>query len=224
MNMKQDISSSEIPVTITRKWLSNLCREYILKDCLKNGLGLYDGKMGYVLFFFHSARYLNNLWFEEYAEELLDEIYCDITLETPINFFNGLCGIGWGIEYLVQHGFVRGCTDEILADLDEMVMRTDPRRIEDSSYETGIRGIAAYVCSRLSSPRSPDSTLPFDSLYLDELKGTCLRLGVDMEYDIELSDLLERVNTYYSGKPKSEMCWYLVLKQLYVLLYKETCV
>lgn len=217
MNMMEPyISSSELPATITRKWMTNLCRQFILKDSLKEDLGLYNGKMGYVLFFFHCARHLDNLWFEEYAEDLLDEIYSDVTLETPLNFFNGLCGIGWGIEYLVQHGFVKGCTDEILADLDEKVMRTDPRRIEDSSYETGIRGIAAYVCSRLSSPRSTGSTLPFDSLYLEDLRGACLRLGVDMERNLKFSDLLERVSIYYSGKPKSEMCWYLVLKQLYV--------
>lgn len=214
--MEPYISSSELPTTITRKWLSNLCRQFILKDSLKEDLGLYNGKMGYVLFFFHCARHLDNLWFEKYAEDLLDEIYSDVTLETPLNFFNGLCGIGWGIEYLVQHGFVKGCTDEILADLDEKVMRTDPRRIEDSSYETGIRGIAAYVCSRLSSPRSLGSTLPFDSLYLGDLGGACLRLGVDMERNLKFSDLLERVSIYYSVKPKNDMCWYLVLKQLYV--------
>ncbi len=204
----------KIPILINKNWLNDLCRQWIWKSASKKELGLYEGKMGDVLLFFHCARSLDNSWYEEYAEELLDEIYSDINQEIPVCFFNGLCGIGWGIEYLVQHGFVKGCTDDILADLDKKVMEIDPRRMEDSSYETGIQGIMCYVHSRLASPRSADSALPFDSLYLAEMKEACLRLGIEETSCLELPNLLERISVYYSGKPKQGTLWHLILKIL----------
>ena len=62
-------------------------------------LGLFHGRMGIVLFFAHYARISNSKHYEDFAGHLLDEIYEEINLDLPVNLENGLCGIGWGIEY-----------------------------------------------------------------------------------------------------------------------------
>lgn len=133
--------------------------------------GLLRGKMGLVLYFFHYARFSNISLYDDFAGELLDDICETIHLDTPICFLDGLCGIGWGIEYLKWQGFIEGNTDEILEDIDRKVMERDPRRIIDNTFETGLDGIACYVLSRLSSPRIGKK--PFDSLYLMELDNSC---------------------------------------------------
>lgn len=136
-------------------------------------LGLFHGKMGIVLFFSFYAHYSKNDLYDCFAYDLFDEVYEDIHKEVLLNFENGLCGIGWAIEYLVQNGYMEGDTDEILEDIDNRVLEYDVRRISDLSFRKGLAGIAYYVCARLSAIRNND-TLPFDSAFLDNLKEALL--------------------------------------------------
>ena len=53
-----------------------------------------NGKMGIAIYFFHLSRETNNQIYEDYAGELVDEIYEEITSYTPVGFENGLAGIG----------------------------------------------------------------------------------------------------------------------------------
>ena len=84
-----------------------------------SGIGLMHGKMGGVLFFFQYAHYTGNDIYEEYAEMLMEDIYCKINKEIPVDFETGLCGIGWGIEYLIQNRLINGNSDEILANIEK---------------------------------------------------------------------------------------------------------
>ena len=131
-------------------------------------LGLFHGKMGCVLFFAQYARYTHDEYYEEFANELLDEICEDIIKDIPIGLEYGLCGIGWGIEYLVQNGFLEGDTDEILEDFDNRIMEYDVLRMSDLSFRQGLAGIAFYVIARLSALRDSERK-PFDSDYLCNL-------------------------------------------------------
>lgn len=134
-------------------------------------IGLYRGKMGIVLFFCQYARYLQNPLYEDFAGLLLEEIQEELHTLLPVTFDDGLCGIGWGIEYLIQHGFMDADSDEILSDIDVKIMERDVRRISDYSLETGLAGIIEYVSVRLASPtRGKERPRPFDSFYLKELE------------------------------------------------------
>ena len=76
-------------------------------------LGLMHGKTGIALYFFELAKKAQDSTYQDFAERLVDKIYEEISISTPLDFENGLAGIGWGIEYLVQNGFIEGNTDEI---------------------------------------------------------------------------------------------------------------
>lgn len=145
----------------------------VINSSFVSNIGLFHGKMGLVLFFSFYARYLNDDQYNRFAYDLLDEIYEDIHENVLLNFENGLCGIGWAIEYLVQNGYMEGDTDEILEDIDKRIMEYDVCRISDLSFRSGLAGIVYYVCARLSTFRK-NNTLPFDSAFLENLKRVLL--------------------------------------------------
>jgi len=163
-----------------------------------NDLGLFHGKMGIVLFFSELAHASQNSAYEDLASNLLGEIYEEIHYDLPINLENGLCGIGWGIEYLVQHGLMEGDTDEILSDIDQKVMEINPLRMTDFSLRRGLGGIAYYVLARLNASRQSD-TLPFDKDYLNVLQKAMSQAVFSHEDEIGLN-LLESLQQVVNGQ------------------------
>lgn len=129
-------------------------------------ISLFYGKMGGVIFFCHYGRYTDNKLYEEFAGELLDELYEEISADIPVGLSRGLCGIGWGVEYLVSNKFMKGDTSKILADLDKRIMNIDVKRIDDLSMETGLEGILFYINTRL---RLFKKQIPFDSSFLKDV-------------------------------------------------------
>jgi hypothetical protein len=106
--------------------------------------------MGISIFFFHLARKTSNRIYEDYAGELIDEIYEEINLNTPCDFENGLAGIGWGIEYLVQSGFIEADTDEVLEEFDKrLIHEITYHTPEDIGILQGISGYIAYFLKRI---------------------------------------------------------------------------
>lgn len=115
----------------------------LLNASFIDNLGLMHGKMGIAIYFFHLARETKSSIYEDYAGELIDEIYEEISIHTPCDFGNGLAGIGWGIEYLVQNGFIDADTDEVLEEFDKRI-------IHEITYHTPenigvLKGLAGYV-------------------------------------------------------------------------------
>jgi len=163
-----------------------------------SNIGLFHGKMGVILFFAHYGRFTGDKLYDKFAGKLLDEIYEDITTEIPVNLENGLCGIGWGVEYLVQGGFMKGNTDDILEEIDHRIMERDPRRIRDISFRNGLGGIAYYVLARLIAKRQTDQ-FAFDSTYIRDLQKA-LAMS-DLQKDKENPDnLVQDINKYLSGQ------------------------
>ena len=103
--------------------LRRIANFLLLNASFIDNLGLLNGKMGIAIFLFQYSRYLKNKMFELYAGELIDEIYEEINVNTPVTFADGLTGIGWGIEYLVRNKFVDADTDEVLAEMDDVIYK-----------------------------------------------------------------------------------------------------
>lgn len=148
--------------------LERIANHLVINSSFLDNLGLFHGKMGIAIFFYHYSRYTNNPIYEDFAGELLDEIYEDIHRGISFDFENGLCGIGWGIEYLLQNKYIEGDSDEILEDIDRKIMEYDPRRITDTTFRSGFAGLSCYIRTRLNSLCRNPNTLPFDALYLSE--------------------------------------------------------
>ena len=189
-----------IPIPSSVELLQRLCNELILRSSYWDSLGLQVGKMGAVLFFFHYARYTGNVLYENYAEELFDEVYNDVNKGISYGFANGLCGIGWAVEYLIKQEFIEGDTDDALEEIDRQVMVYNPTRISDYSFANGLDGIVCYVLSRLLSPRAPKAPLPFDERYRKELYLACRNIPIEERttYTHSYINLLEKGDCDYS--------------------------
>jgi glycosyltransferase involved in cell wall biosynthesis len=129
-------------------------------------IGIDNGRMGLVIFLFHYARFTQSNSCETKAEIMLTGLLEDIKADTYYGFHTGLSGIGWGIEYLYQQGFIEGDTNEILEDFDKKIMEIDPLRIQNINQNYGLGGIVLYLLARLYTIKKEKKTTPFDSDYL----------------------------------------------------------
>lgn len=135
----------------------------IAKIIHNNGLsginnGLLQGNTGLCIFFYLLSRQTNNPGYEKLADDLLDKAVANLTTSVSADFANGLAGIGWGIEYLVQHGFAEGDTDEILEEVDNKVFKALNEE-NHISFElgNGLTGYLFYLISRLKDKPEPHS-------------------------------------------------------------------
>lgn len=121
-------------------------------------LGLIGGKMGLCINLYEIARFTNDDTMEKMADCLMDEIYSAINNATTSWYFkDGLAGIGWGIEHLVQNNFVEGNTNDILSDIDNKIILQkvygNNRRLD---LLRGFLGFGYYFTKRLQNPNSND--------------------------------------------------------------------
>lgn len=158
--------------------LRRIANHQLMFGSLNTDSGIMYGRMGLVLFFFHYARYTENPLFEDFAGEILDEILEDMHTEMSWGFDSGLCGIAWGIEYLLANEFISGDSDEILFEIDRKIMEKDLRRITDYSFDTGLDGLACYVSLRLIGQNGQAA---FGETFIDELKDACRAIKINDE-------------------------------------------
>ncbi|MDR0560363.1 MAG: hypothetical protein LBG92_09325 [Prevotellaceae bacterium] len=171
--------------------LQRIVNHQLMNVSFCNNPGLLNGKTGCAIFFFHYARYTGNSLHEDFAGELLDEVYEDIQTNTSVSFSSGLVGIACGISYLIHYKFVEGDADDVLEEMDKKIMEKDLRRINDFSLDTGLEGIAWYALCRLYSGENK----PFDSLYINDLQHACLRMKENGN-----SPFIPMFMNYYAGK------------------------
>lgn len=148
--------------------LFRIANHLLINSRFLGNLGLFHGKMGAVIFFYHYSRYTSNSIYYEFAGELLDDIFKEIHDRLPIDFENGYLGIGWGIQYLAYKKFIDEDVDYVLDDIDNKIMERDIRRITDLSLKTGLEGLLHYILARLQNNR--DVRYLFDECYSADLK------------------------------------------------------
>ena len=119
--------------------------------CKYNGLAY--GKMGIAVFFFHYARYKDNMLFADNALKLIEEIQEIIHVDSPLSYMEGLTGIGTGIEYIAQQGFLDIDTDDILDEFDQMFAEKIHSRKLYLSYQA-LLDMKRYFSVRLANSKT----------------------------------------------------------------------
>lgn len=160
-------------------------------------LGLFHGQMGTVLAMSEYSKYSNNEVYFDVASCLLDNIAGKMHKNLLFSFASGLSGIGWGIEYLIQYGFVEGESVKICKEIDRKIMETDPRRILDFSLDTGFEGLLHYVIYHLQGAMKQNTELPFDDRYLSDIYAICSLLKERIK-NTSISILLEVFRNFYN--------------------------
>lgn len=117
------------------------------------------GNTGLCFFFYHLAQRTNEPEYEALADNLLDKTFNSLNTSALPDFENGLAGIGWGVEYLVQNGFAEGDTDEILEEVDNRVFKLlNETTMNSFDLTNGLTGYLFYLIARLKKPTNPKST------------------------------------------------------------------
>lgn len=141
----------------------------IFKSGFINNPGLFYGKMGLTIFFAHYNKYTSDRLYETIADELMEQVLEETHKGLSLGIGSGLSGIGWGIEYLIQNGFMEGDCVEICEEIDCKIMETDPRRLMDMSLEDGLEGLLNYVLAHIKGAVSSNTKMPFDDVYMTDL-------------------------------------------------------
>lgn len=165
--------------------------------------GLIYGKMGLVVYFFHYSKYSNDRSYAKFAIKLIEGIQDSITEDSQINYSRGLSGIGSGIEYLAQQGFLNINTDEVLKDIDAQVFRSIVyAEFIDSSLFNGLTGLGRYLMFRVTNTKSTDdkvSTLTNKMLIIhvvDKLEKMLIRGDELTEDSLKFLIEVRKLNIY----------------------------
>ena len=164
----------------------------MLKSFFLNDAGLFEGQMGIVLALSEYSRKKEEDAFFDFSFDLLENILLKVNKGLTFSLSNGLAGIGWGIEYLIQNKFVEGSGVEICDEIDKKIMEVDPRRIFDLSLNTGFEGLLHYIIYHLQGALNTNTEfgLPFDDRYLSDLYKICKMLNERIQ-DLSISLLLD---------------------------------
>jgi hypothetical protein len=110
--------------------------------------GLFRGKTGMAIFFCNYALFTQNDLHNDISYNLITKACKQLHNNNAVNYAYGLCGIGAGIEYLVQHGYFEADTDEILREIDMCVSHHLTHFLTLSSFNQ-IMGIGKYLSFRI---------------------------------------------------------------------------
>ena len=131
-------------------------------------IGLFEGKMGIILSLITYSRSTKQKTIEEVADFLMNQVLESITNISPLSFSNGLTGIGWGIEYLIQNGYMSGCGANVCTEIDNKLMSYDIRRVDDFSLEHGLYGWLHYIVAHIQGANRCGKQV-FDRMYITDL-------------------------------------------------------
>ncbi|MDD4437543.1 MAG: hypothetical protein PHS04_05865 [Tissierellia bacterium] len=169
----------------------------MLESFFEPEMGLFKGQMGIVLTLSEYSRRKENEIYSDFSFDLLENVIAKVNKGLPFSLSNGLAGIGWGIEYLIQNKFVEGSGVEICEEIDQKIMETDPKRIWDLSLENGFEGLLHYVIYHVKGALDQNTGLPFDDRYLSDIYAMCSLLKERIK-DTSISILLDVFRNFYN--------------------------
>lgn len=119
-----------------------------------------NGNMGKVIALFQLYRNTGEEDWETEAEKLLYATINECNQIQSLSYSSGLCGVGVGIEYLIQNRYIEGDADELLSELDNQVIYAiNGKPTLDLDIQSGILGLACYMYSRLHYRKNSEETI-----------------------------------------------------------------
>lgn len=125
--------------------LSEITNGLLLNASWLKKNGIFNGKMGVVLYFSYYSRYIGESAYEHYTDQIFAEVIDSVHSETPTDFSDGLGGIGWAINLLISSSLIHA-DEDVLDEFD----RTIVSRADQTDYapEQTV-GLLAYCTGRL---------------------------------------------------------------------------
>lgn len=131
----------------------SMANDLMLKTSFIKEPGLMNGKLGIAIFFFHMEKKFNKQIYHDYATELLFEVFEDVAYWKGVDLYfeNGLAGIGYGMEYLVENGLIDIGHSKIITELNSLLFNSFLRSDTTDNLEVsrGILGLTVYFLKRV---------------------------------------------------------------------------
>lgn len=145
---------------------------FLIKKAPSSKFGITDGIMNEILFFYHYAYFSQEEHWEKHARTLLDKVFISLnTQPLPIDFGNGICGIGWGLIYLVQKGFLKNeDIENSLLNIDKILLNTKIDQIGISSFLQGIGGVILYWNARILYSDKQNKRIVIKQEYINQMQ------------------------------------------------------
>ncbi len=140
-----------------RKKLSEIANIFEGQNYIINSNGLMGGKTGIALFLLYYSRLTNNKKYSEIAFDLIFDAFNSINNGFKLHTFaNGIAGIGWTVEHLIQNNFLEKDTSNVLDNIDNFMYRTMMTDIKNGNYDFlhGAIGNGTYFLNRLNKDES----------------------------------------------------------------------
>lgn len=145
-------------------------------ECLDN-VNLWNGCMGYLIALCEYDAYAADDSLSDLGAELLERITSTLKMwrEYPISFAHGICGIGWGLAYLLRNDYIEGNFEKEFSIIDSKVMELNLERVTDYTFKTGLGGVYCYVAQRLHLAKISHTEVPFDKAYVQSIMVSAQR-------------------------------------------------
>lgn len=166
---------------------SEIINLLILKSPFLKDLGLITGKMGIALMFHIYGNRKQSHIYSDFANELLIDIWDEINSHIKLNFMDGLCGIGWSIEYLAQNYYIEGNTNEICGDIDLLIQNDSLTLLTENIVDLNLEDVLLYVKARELGAFQLNKQSPFKHVFLEELKYRCNKSNIRFNLNDVLS-------------------------------------
>jgi len=174
--------------------LKKIAGQIIEADNSQSPMGLFHGNAGISMFLYMLSRHSKDLFYEKKAEELLDKVFTGLNNSVSPDLEDGLAGIGWVTEYLIQHKFVEGDPDIILEEVDNKVFKIlNEDNFNSLEVTNGLAGYLFYLIRRLkNTPEEPSMAFQINSELLIHVINKIYEIGTaqfpsivkDVQFDL----------------------------------------
>ncbi len=153
--------------------------------------GIFEGKMGQIIWFEHYYRYSGESKWDDLASRLWVDVEANVECGLmPLGFSKGLLGIGWSIFYLFANGFLEEIPYKVLKVVNEELVHLNLDSIESSDYAS-YGGLFAYCAASLQFAMIKKRPLPWNEDFRDNLARSAQKvLTVSTDYRIIYDALL----------------------------------
>lgn len=162
-----------------------LIHYYLLNTAQMPDMGILHGRMRSIIHLLELSKSEACDIYEDFAIELLDEVIDAVDSEFPVGFDYGICGIGWGLEYIIKKRLL-AVDEDICMSLDKYVYAYLKR--EDYvgiGLQKGLLGVLLYFLSRLENQDLvPKTSTSICVLHIKEVLEIMQRLLTEEQIDL----------------------------------------
>ena len=131
----------------------------IMMDNQISNIGLTKGKMGIALFLYYSSKVTGYKFYQDLADNCIDEVLENIKSETNLSITNGMAGVAFTINHLIKDKFIDADADDMLINVDKKIyLEYQKRTLNDFAEDFSLFTYGLYLLERINYEK-PESKM-----------------------------------------------------------------